>query len=215
MEKEITVSDPLYWGAIWDERFMSEAQKKKEGLKKYRFRKLNKAKKYHRYECKFWNNRLELMITDVMIFIDCYNIQENNINYSMKLDVATKFMYSEVKWFVETMKNIHNAIKNKKEVEIEKNEYEFVKTYVNGAVEFEKKEDDRVSNIVFWDTPDGGVIELSQGHKDFFRENVQIKLDKVEGDIYFPIVNRHLSIPIKLMEEILKDMEEIMWIKYK
>ena len=209
-DKEFSVKDPLFWGIIWDENFMSEAQKKKEGLKKFRFKKLNKAKKYHRYECKFWNNKLELMITDTLIFIDCYNIQDNNMNYHLRLDLGTKFMYSEIKWFVETMRNIYNTIQNKnQELEIEKNDYKFIKQYANGAFEFEKEEDNRISNIVFWYTPDGGVIELSQGYKENFEDNIQIKLDKVEGDIYFPITNRHLSIPIKLMEEILKDMESI------
>lgn len=211
--KDFKVKDPLFWGMIWYSKWMTDAEKKKEGLKKYRFKRTNRAKKYHFYECKFWNNKLEVRITKDDIMFDCYNIDEENntINYANTLFIGTRFSYEEIKWFVETMEDIHKAIKNKeKEVLIIGNEYEPKKVYSNGAYEFEKENDEQVSNIIFWDNEDGGNIQIAQGPKYAFNINLSVKIDGYDNeDIYMPLINDHLSVPVELMKEILKDMESI------
>lgn len=208
MKKQFSVKDPLYWGVIWYKKFLSDNQKKKEGLKKFRFKRINKAKKYHRYKCNFWNNECELMITKEDVIFDCYNIDGDMMNYSLRFNLGTRFSYEEIKWFVETMQKIHNAIsKKEKNISIDKIGYELIKTYQNYAFEFERKDEIETTNIVFWDDEDGGVIELAHGYNEDFKEDIEITFE--EGDVYFPIINKHLSVPICLMKEILNEMEKI------
>ena len=131
-KKDIRIDNPLNYGIIWYPEYFEDT-KQKEGLKKYNFKKKNKAKNYHRWECKFWNNTCELTIYDRGLFFDSYGLDETGefMRHTLTFNVGVYFDYNEIKWFVETMQQINDMINNKKsesKITLEK-DYKFVKQY--------------------------------------------------------------------------------------
>lgn len=210
MNKDFKVSDPLYFGAIWNEQFMSDNQLNKPLLKKYKFRRTNKSKKNHRYQCKFWNNRLDLTIDSEGVAFEPYNIDEENqmVNIDMRCPCVI-LMKDEIDFFIETMSNVNNAINNKeKNIQIDTSNYKFRKQYANGAFAFYKElADDREKSVVFWHDRDGGQICLLQGNKedieDVFRYHLETNIS--DGEIYF--MKPALHIPLNLLKTIRVEME--------
>lgn len=203
------VHDPLFFGLIWDKYFLDN---KLNGLKKYNFKRINKAKKNHRYRCEFWNNRLDLTIDNGGVAFEPYNIQKENIILS-NLFMGAVYTKKDIEFFVKTMKKIHKAIKIKKEnCEIEKyDKFELIKTYTNNAFEFERtRYKDEFGGtkdiVVFWDNKSGGVINLIKTNEMILKSIPEIEMSN--GN-YFPIVKKGLQVPIGLLEEILKEMKEM------
>lgn len=207
---KFNLTDPLYFGAIWNEEFMTDTQLNKPLLKKYKFRRINKAKNNHRYQCKFWNNRLDLTIDSEGVAFEPYNINEETqqatIDMRCPCVVLTK---KEIDYFISTMNNINYAIENKEtHIGIDTSFYEFRKQYSNGAFAFYKNIDDTIQkSVVFWYDKTGGQICLLQGDKEAIDDvfNYHLKTNLSNGEIYF--MKPALHIPLNLLKTIRIEME--------
>lgn len=202
---EIKTHIPTYFGLIWyPSEVETRKQKGKNLLSKYKFKRKHKWKYMEVYQCNFWNNELTLQIGNNDIWFNCLSEDGEKANYYLLFDFGTHFTKEEIKWFVDTMKIIHNA---NSEVEIRKIGYDLKKQYPN-AIEFVKEYEycdmQRLKKVAFWDDEDGGHIQLLNGYKEEFD-----KLPTIESNYYFPIIEHPLSIPIGLMETILKVMDNI------
>lgn len=219
-KEKFRVNNPLYYGAIWHPEYFDGKVQKGEGLKKFGFRRINKAKKYHRWECKFWNNRCRLMINSNIVWFECYTLdeKEENAGYKRTFNVGTKFTYEEIEWFIYTMEKLNNAVKNnEKEIKIPTLKgYEFIQQYANGAFEFEKRkpydpeyEVEEKSSVVFWCDEKQGFICLAQGWVDDFMGGVEMKFNDIDKPIFFDIFEEYLKVPTLMLKEILKEMDSL------
>lgn len=219
-KEKFRVNNPLYYGAIWHPEYFDGKVQKEEGLKKFGFRRINKAKKYHIWECKFWNNRCQLMINSNIVWFECYTLdeKEENAGYKRTFNVGTKFTYEEIEWFIYTMEKLNNAVKNnKKEIKISTLKgYEFIQQYANGAFEFEERkpydsayEIEEKSSVVFWCDEKQGFICLAQGWVDDFMGGVEMKFNDIDKPIFFDIFEEYLKVPTLMLKEILKEMDSL------
>ena len=203
--KNFELSNPLYYGIIWSKEFHDF---KNNTLDEYRFKRTNKAKKYHKYTCKFWNNRLNVVIGEDYLTLEPFSIKDKEyITTDLRLSYSV-IPREELEWYIDTLETIENAFNtNNPNIEIKQFEdFKLTNQYINNALEFEKERELDLKRVVFWGSKEDSVICLQDSSKDFLKRDYQITNEKSEK-IYFDTGT--LMLPLNLLKAIKKEMDNI------